>query len=232
MKIKYNRFVGDDPQEEDSLGSALTSSSSSSSSEDDDEVVADNNSKRTSWCKLAYWEECRRIGRLYPVSASTIEIFSVLPKGDGLCLASLFEQNDSPSESTARTRKKIGQGILLNQDETGVWVYNRTDNPVFVNSPTLEPPPLAGTETTGKTMSNNPFTVFKVPPGYSVQVFDYDKSRIYERLRDPKSLDGPFDPHSIRISFAKGWGTNYSRQVVTNCPCWLEVLLNVPLHTR
>jgi MAD (mothers against decapentaplegic) family protein 6/7 len=123
-------------------------------------------------------------------------------------------------------------GILLNQDETGVWVYNRTDNPVFVNSPTLEPPPLAGTETTGKTMSNNPFTVFKVPPGYSVQVFDYDKSRIYERLRDPKSLDGPFDPHSIRISFAKGWGTNYSRQVVTNCPCWLEVLLNVPLHTR
>ena len=62
------------------------------------------------WCQLAYWEECNRVGRLYPVSASTIEVFSALPKGDGLCLASLFKQNKKPSESTARTREKIGQG--------------------------------------------------------------------------------------------------------------------------
>lgn len=37
---------------------------------------------------------------------------------------------------------------------------------------------------------------------------------------------GPVDTHSVRISFAKGWGPNYSRQEVTGCPCWLEVLLN------
>ena len=65
----------------------------------------------TTWCQLAYWEECNRVGRLYPVSASTIEVFSALPKADtGLCLASLYKQNKKPSESTARTREKIGQG--------------------------------------------------------------------------------------------------------------------------
>ena len=37
---------------------------------------------------------------------------------------------------------------------------------------------------------------------------------------------GPVDTHSVRISFVKGWGLNYSRQDVTACPCWLEVLLS------
>lgn len=37
---------------------------------------------------------------------------------------------------------------------------------------------------------------------------------------------GPVDIHSVRISFAKGWGPKYSRQEVTACPCWLEVLLS------
>ena len=68
----------------------------------------------TTWCQLAYWEECNRVGRLYPVSASTIEVFSALPKADaGLCLASLYKQNKKPSESTARTREKIGQGLFF-----------------------------------------------------------------------------------------------------------------------
>lgn len=113
-------------------------------------------------------------------------------------------------------------GLLLSTEDNGVWVYNRTETPIFVNSPTLEPPP------TLLDASANPFTVIKVLPGYSRQVFDYEKSVLYERCRDPRSLDGPFDPHSIRISFVKGWGTKYSRQVVTHCPCWLEILLTAP----
>lgn len=37
---------------------------------------------------------------------------------------------------------------------------------------------------------------------------------------------GPVDIYSLRISFAKGWGPSYSRQEVTSCPCWLEVMLS------
>ena len=113
-------------------------------------------------------------------------------------------------------------GILLSHSyEEGLWVYNRTQSPIFVNSPTLEPPPPLQNPDD----SNYPFTVIKVLPGYSIQVFDYQKSVLYERIRLP--LNGPFDPYSIRISFAKGWGGKYSRQVVTNCPCWLEILMAV-----
>ena len=137
-------------------------------------------------------------------------------------------------------------GILLNHSrENGVWVYNRTETAIFVNSPTLEAPRLpttgssrgcggvGGNSTAATTSpSANPFTVIKVLPGYSIQVFDYSKSNLYERLRERhcQILDGPFDPHSVRISFVKGWGSNYSRQVVTNCPCWLEILLTIPPH--
>lgn len=76
------------------------------------------------WCQLAYWEECNRVGRLVPVSSSHIEVFSLLPKskgrheGSGLCLATLFKQNKSPSESTAKTREKIGQGKRKEPDHS------------------------------------------------------------------------------------------------------------------
>ena len=40
--------------------------------------------------------------------------------------------------------------------------------------------------------------------------------------------DGPYDPHAVRLSFGKGWGGKYSRQIVTSCPCWLEILLIPP----
>ena len=120
----------------------------------------------------------------------------------------------------------------------GVWLYNRTDHPIFVNSPTLGPPPSSTTSTTTtstttttsltSSLPSNVYTVYKVPPSYSIQIFDFEKSRLYKRLRDSRTSDGPFDPNSIRISFAKGWGSNYSRQYITSCPCWLEVLLEVP----
>ena len=124
--------------------------------------------------------------------------------------------------------KCIFPGILLSQVENGVWVYNRISNPIFVNSPTLEPSPnlsAPSSSSTNDQQNQDNFTVIRVSPGYSIQVFDYQKSDFYERIRQPLGM--PFDPYSIRISFAKGWGTKYSRQVVTNCPCWLEILLTV-----
>lgn len=63
----------------------------------------------------------------------------------------------------------------------------------------------------------------KVPPGYSIKVFDFERSGL---LQHADAAHGPYDPHSVRISFAKGWGPCYSRQFITSCPCWLEILLN------
>jgi len=184
------------------------------------EEESEAETSRVSWCTLAYWEERTRVGRLFPVHTPGVEVFAVQPKpppiGDALSLAQLAPANHKPSESTLRTREKIGLGLILSHDEDGVWAYNRTEVPIFVNSPTLDLP------------NSRTFSVFKIPPGYTLQIFSWSVARHYARIRDPLLQDGPFDPHAVRLSFAKGWGSKYSRQSVDCCPCWIEVLLRPP----
>ncbi|XP_027555018.1 mothers against decapentaplegic homolog 6-like isoform X2 [Neopelma chrysocephalum] len=162
------------------------------------------------WCKLAYWEHRTRVGRLYAVHEASVNVFCELPWGSGFCLAQLPAAHRS--RAVRRARGKIGRGLLLSREPGGIWAYNRSKHPIFVSSPTLSPPGARG------------LTVLKVLPGYSAKVFDYEQVGGKGGWRLPG--EGPSDPHSIRISFAKGWGPCYSRQFITSCPCWLEVLLN------
>ncbi|XP_078141006.1 mothers against decapentaplegic homolog 6-like [Centroberyx gerrardi] len=191
---------------------------------------------RSHWCSVAYWEQRTRVGRLYPAHEPSLSIFYDLPQGTGLCLGQLHanayhsRRDDTgapPSHGTRghggggngsgvqQIRSKIGYGIVLSREPDGVWVYNRSQHPVFVHSPTLDLPSARG------------LSVKRVMPGFSLKVFDYERSSwIVERGVKPECQEGPWDPHSVRISFAKGWGPCYSRQFITSCPCWLEVLLN------
>ncbi|XP_066842075.1 mothers against decapentaplegic homolog 6-like isoform X2 [Anser cygnoides] len=164
------------------------------------------------WCKLAYWEHRTRVGRLYAVHEASVNVFCELPWGSGFCLGQLPAAHRS--QAVRRARGKIGRGLLLSREPGGVWAYNRSEHPIFVSSPTLGPPGARG------------LAVLKVLPGYSVKVFDYERAGGLAGWRHPR--DGPCDTHSVRISFGKGWGPCYSRQFITSCPCWLEVLLNQP----
>lgn len=170
--------------------------------------------KQSHWCSVAYWEHRTRVGRLYPVYEPSVSIFYDLPQGTGLCLGQLG--GERRSGTAQRTRSKIGYGLLLSKEPDGVWAYNRSQHPIFVNSPTLEAPGGRG------------LLVRKVMPGYSIKVFDYERSArlLLHHEAEPALPDGPYDPNSVRISFAKGWGPCYSRQFITSCPCWLEILLN------
>lgn len=203
---------------------------------------------RSHWCSVAYWEQRTRMGRLYPAYEPSLSIFYDLPQGTGLCLSQLqanayhSRRNDPGSHSTSDLyrnhshgrggggrgggnnscssniqpiRSKIGFGIVLSREADGVWVYNRSQHPVFVNSSTLD------------LQSTRGLSVRRVMPGFSLKVFDFEcSSWMTEHGVKPKTQEGPWNPHSIQISFAKGWGPCYSRQVITSCPCWLEVLLN------
>ncbi|KAH1183611.1 hypothetical protein KIL84_014227, partial [Mauremys mutica] len=168
--------------------------------------------KQSHWCNVAYWEHRTRVGRLYTVYEQSVSIFYDLPQGNGFCLGQLNLENRS--ETVRRTRSKIGYGILLSKEPDGVWAYNRSEHPIFVNSPTLDIP------------NCRTLIVRKVMPGYSIKVFDYEKSCLLQHATDLDYADGPYDPNSVRISFAKGWGPCYSRQFITSCPCWLEILLS------
>ncbi|XP_068595143.1 mothers against decapentaplegic homolog 6b [Brachionichthys hirsutus] len=168
--------------------------------------------KQSHWCNVAYWEHRTRVGRLYTVYERSVSIFYDLPQGTGFCLGQLHLEHRS--STVQRTRGKIGYGILLSKEPDGVWAYNRSDHPIFVNSPTLDVP------------NSRTLVVRKVMPGFSIKVFDYDHSCLLRHATEADLLDGPYDPNSVRISFAKGWGPCYSRQFITSCPCWLEILLN------
>ncbi|MBN3279238.1 SMAD6 protein, partial [Polyodon spathula] len=177
-----------------------------------DASMSPDTTKQSHWCNVAYWEHRTRVGRLYTVYEHSVSIFYDLPQGNGFCLGQL--SLDHRSETVRRTRSKIGYGILLSKEPDGVWAYNRSEHPIFVNSPTLDVPNCRA------------LIVRKVMPGYSIKVFDYEKSCLLQHAMEQDYTDGPYDPNSVRISFAKGWGPCYSRQFITSCPCWLEILLN------
>ncbi|XP_028307288.1 mothers against decapentaplegic homolog 6b isoform X2 [Gouania willdenowi] len=177
-----------------------------------DASMSPDSPKQSHWCNVAYWEHRTRVGRLYTVYEHSVSIFYDLPQGTGFCLGQLNLEHRS--STVQRTRGKIGYGILLSKEPDGVWAYNRSEHPIFVNSPTLDVP------------NSRTLVVRKVMPGYSIKVFDYERSCLLRHNTDAELLDGPYDPNSVRISFAKGWGPCYSRQFITSCPCWLEILLN------
>ncbi|XP_014245502.1 mothers against decapentaplegic homolog 6 [Cimex lectularius] len=163
------------------------------------------------WCRLAYWELSQRIGRQYPVENNFVNVFGSLPRGDGLSLATLAMQK-TPNPDVLKAREKIGRGVTLSKEDDGVWAYNMSDNPVFVNSPALDDP------------DSSFCIVYKVPPGYCLNVFT-ETARCKPWTTISRPHIGPIDPFSIRISFTKGWGPKYTRQEVTSCPTWLEILL-------
>jgi len=120
----------------------------------------------STWCKLAYWEECNRVGPLVTVTKPWIGITNSCCKsskssksrltqsqserspanvafvkkdgGEELPLVNLFSQNQRASESTKKVRDKIGKGIVLQRVDNEVWLFNIDQIPIFVNSPTLE----------------------------------------------------------------------------------------------
>lgn len=106
--------------------------------------------------------------------------------------------------------------MILSREPDGVWVYNLSDTPIFVNSPTLD-----------NQHDGHSLVVYRVPSGQCLCI--WDPTKITTPWNNRLSLNGlptgPVDRNSVRISFAKGWGQGYSRQEITACPCWLEVLL-------
>ncbi|GLH03130.1 Protein mothers against dpp [Gryllus bimaculatus] len=158
------------------------------------------------WCRLAYWELAVRVGRLFAVEAPSVDVF-----GAGRSATA----SASPPCRRARRRRAAGS-VTLSCEVDGVWAYNRSDGPIFVNSPTLDDP------------DSRTLLVYRVPPGHCINVFEHAKAEEARRRRrqlEQLTQSGPTDPNSVRISFAKGWGPKYSRQEVTACPCWIEVLL-------
>ena len=81
-----------------------------------------------------------------------------------------------------------------------------------------------------------PHSVVKIPPGSSACVFRLETftRAIQHNLRlETYDYDNVYNMSSmctVRISFVKGWGASYKRTKITQCPCWVDITLNGPLH--
>lgn len=177
-----------------------------------DSMAMQESGERAHWCVVAYWEEKTRVGRLYSVQESSLDIFYDLPQGNGFCLGQLC--SDNKSQLVQMVRAKIGYGIQLTREPDGVWVYNRSCYPIFIKSATLDNP------------DSRTLLVHKVFPGFSIKAFDYDKAGSLQRPNDHEFTQQPRTGFTVQISFVKGWGQCYTRQFISSCPCWLEVIFN------
>lgn len=175
-------------------------------------ALSESSGDRSRWCVVAYWEEKTRVGRLYSVQESSLDIFYDLPQGNGFCLGQLCSDNKSPLVQMVRA--KIGYGIQLTREADGVWVHNRSCYPIFIKSATLDNP------------DSRTLLVHKVFPGFSIKAFDFDKADCLQRPNDHEFSQQPRTGFTVQISFVKGWGQCYTRQFISSCPCWLEVIFN------
>ncbi|OAF64807.1 hypothetical protein A3Q56_07485, partial [Intoshia linei] len=114
--------------------------------------------------------------------------------------------------------KYIGRGIRLYYVGGEVFAECVGNNSIFIQLP------------------NFPWTrqtVCKIPPGNQIKIFN---NREFASILS-ECINQGFEAAykltqmcTIRLSFVKGWGSNYRRQFITEMPCWLEIQLNGPLR--
>ncbi|KAH8354240.1 hypothetical protein KR084_004326 [Drosophila pseudotakahashii] len=172
----------------------------------------DHNINSKVWCQIAYWELAHRVGEFFNARTKAVNIYTdgiVGSEGDSMCLRDLTPAGKQVhSEAVQTTRQKVGLGVTLSLENGDVWIYNRGNTPVFVDSPTL---------------AENLDRVCKVMPGYCLKAFETNRAQLLSMKQQGHHHMGPVDYFSIKISFAKGWGPAYKRQDIMGCPCWLEV---------
>ncbi|XP_020817535.1 mothers against decapentaplegic homolog 6 [Drosophila serrata] len=163
------------------------------------------------WCQIAYWELAHRVGEFFHARTNAVNIYTdgiVDSGGDSMCLRDLTLNDKQVSSEVVNTRKKVGLGVTLSLECGDVWIYNRGNSAVFVDSPTL---------------AERLDRVCKVMPGCCLKAFETNRAQWLSMRQPGHHHMGPIDWFSLKISFAKGWGNSYTRQDIMGCPCWVEV---------
>ncbi|KAH8849781.1 Mothers against decapentaplegic like [Schistosoma japonicum] len=158
------------------------------------------------WCSVFYYELNTRVGDAFHAGRPTLTIDGFTEpcyRSDRFSLGSLSHVN-RPLQ-VEMTRRHIGRGIRLHHIGSEVYLECLSDAAVFVQSPSCN-----------HFYSWHPATVVKVPPKCNLKLFN--STAFASQLADSmsRSYESVFSlTHmcSIRISFVKGWGAEYSNQL-------------------
>lgn len=174
------------------------------------------------WCVVNYYELNTRLGVPFEATNFVLNIdgYTSPNTPDRLCLGGI--SNPNRESSIKMCRQHIGKGIEMVYSNGQVTITNVSDSSVFIQSPNMSE--LYGASET---------SVVKVIAGSEAIVFNNQSfaRKLSESVNHGfEAVYGLTRMCTIRVSFVKGWGSDYRRQHITSVPTWIEIHLNGPLQ--
>lgn len=179
------------------------------------------------WVSISYYEKTVRCGDEFNGYNPSIHVDGGCHPWDEnrFCLGKI--NNINRDTQTGNLRCHIGKGLLLELRNNEVICTNRSKHSIFIQS-----------QNWNVRENKDLGLVRKVESGKSAMVFCHlDFAERLQHCVNNFSNQGGYQQVAemgnmlqVRISLIKGWSSDYKRQRITACPCWIEVKFQIGLQ--